>query len=242
VDLSYRFVRVAIDHPVEAGGFGTLRDGHSHSPSLGLMHSVTQRLAIGGRGELRREYIEGVGDPVIEGTEESFNVGSVTGEFSYSLSPVTIINGGGGISQLEVVQAGLSTLAPTYHGGIDHQARRFRINASYRHSFEQLFGFGTLGTANSFYGSITVPLADRLYYLKGSAAYSRTRGVEEIGTAFNFDSLWMNATVGRQLSQWVRAEGFVSVANQRQQIGFWPGANRFRFGVQFVTSKLMRMQ
>jgi hypothetical protein len=87
-----------------------------------------------------------------------------------------------------------------------------------------------------------MPLADRLYYLKGTVAYSRSEGVEEIGTAFNFDSLWLNATVGRQLSPRVRAEGFLSVANQRQQIGFWPGANRHRFGVQFVTSKPMRMQ
>ena len=238
VDLSYYFQRVTLDRPEGFVGPGTLHDGHSWAPALGVMHGLSERLAIGGRGELRREYVSGPPDQ----PDERFDVGSATGEFTYRLSPVTIINGGAGVTRLQILDTYVDTVAPTFHGGFDHQRRRVRVNASFERAFQQLYGFGTLAYTNTFYGSITMPLADRLYYLKGTVSYNRTDAIEEIGIGFNIDSLWLDATVGRQLTPYVRAEGFVTVSNQSQQVGLWPGANRHRFGIQIVTSKPMRKQ
>jgi hypothetical protein len=237
LDATYRFERVSIDRPIEAAIFGILRDGYSHAPAIGITRAFTERLSIGGRGEFRREIISGLDETY----DDTYDVQTATGEFAYDASRSTSISGGVGVSRLATVYFG-GTTSPTFHLGFTHQIRRLEFGARYERAFRPLFGFGVLGTSNSFSGDATMPLGeDRLYYLKANLSYNRTDPVEEIGLAFDFDSLWLNASVGRQLRPWVRGEAFVTVASQSSQIG-WPGANRHRIGVQFVTSMPLRIQ
>ena len=84
-----------------------------------------------------------------------------------------------------------------------------------------------------------VPLREREYYVTTELAYSRTQPVTELGLGFELDTLWTDVAVGRQLGEWVRGEAFLSVSHQGSSGG---GSNRTRVGIQFVTSKPLRMQ
>jgi hypothetical protein len=236
VDLAYRFERVNIDRPPELDVFGTLRDGHSHTPSVRFMRAASERLSIGARAEYRREDINGMAQP--------FDVQSATGEFSYRVTPRTSITGGGGVSRVLIVDSTLSTTAPTYHGGFSHQLRFATFDARYERAFLPLFGFGTVGTTDSFVAAGEFPLGEeRRYYLKGELAYARTRPVHDIGIGFDLDSVWTNASIGRQLTLWLRGEAFVSIASQSSNFTIFPGdANRHRVGVQVILSRPMRLQ
>ena len=149
------------------------------------------------------------------------------------------IFGGGGASRLEVVDIGAVTIAPTFHGGFEQTARGMRLRAQYQRAFRPLFGFGSLASNHTVSASVLVPLREREYYVTTELAYSRTQPVTELGLGFELDTLWTDVAVGRQLGEWVRGEAFLSVSHQGSSGG---GSNRTRVGIQFVTSKPLRMQ
>jgi hypothetical protein len=188
---------------------------------------------MGGTGEYRREHV-GEGGGI-------FDVGSLTAEFSYRWSPAMAVFGGGGVSQLTTVDLDLQTVAPTYHAGFDRHLRTLSIQGHYAHAMDQLYGFGTIASNDTFTGDAFVPLADRLYYVDVVVSYTRSQPIEDIGVALlDLRTLWSNAAVGRQLTPWLRGEAFVSLA--RQASPFTDSTNRLRIGVQIVTSKPLRIQ
>jgi hypothetical protein len=230
----YRFEQVVLDEPATASllPFRQLRDGHSHAVSTGFTRDFSERLSLGVTGELRREYVGDFGG--------EFEIRTLTGEFSYHWTPALSVSGGGGISQLNTLNLDLQSASPTYHGGFERRLRTFSVSSRFDHGLQQLYGFGTLAATNTFTGMAFVPLADRLYYLNLSVAYSRTSPITDINFGLNVRTLWTDATVGRQLKPWLRGEGFVGVAHQGA-----PGtdsSNRLRVGIQIVTSKPLRIQ
>ena len=236
-DVNYRFESVVIDNRPDALALvGTLRDGFSHTPSVGVTRALSERLSIGGRGEFRREYVYDV--------DRTFDIQSGTGEFSYQVSPRTSISGGAGVSWLQLVDTQATRTSPTYHFGFSHATRLAKLDANYQHSFQPLFGFGSIGNTDSFSASATVPLdEDHVYFLKAEASYNRSDPINEFDIGFDFDTLWLNASVSRQLNSWVRAEGFISVSAQTSDTLIWPGGtNRHRIGIQLVTSKPLRIK
>ena len=228
----YRFQRVIFDDASETQGFGQLRDGSTHSQSLGFMREFSTRLSIGATAEHR---LDNVGE-----LDQQFEIMTLTGQFSLRLDSSSSISGGGGASNLENVTAGFSSTAPTFHGGYTRSLRTLRLNAFYSHGFEQLFGFGTLVGSDTFSGSAFVPLADRLYYLDASMAYTRSDPSRGVGFGFDYTTMWSNVTVGRQLTPYLRGEGFVSFAHQSSNGP--DSTNHTRVGIQIVTSKPMRIQ
>ena len=231
INGAYRFQRVTFDQP-EIGGFSQLRDGYNHAQSLGFMREFSARLSVGATGEYRRDSVGEV--------DQQFEVKTITGEFSLQLSTSSSISGGGGVSQLENVWADYGTTAPAFHGGFEHALRTLRLSAHYSRGFEQAYGFGTLIGSDTFSGSAFVPLADRLYYLEASTAYTRSDPGRSLDIGFEYSTLWSNVAVGRQLTPYLRGEGFVSFAHQSSNGP--DSTNHTRVGIQIVTSKPMRIQ
>jgi hypothetical protein len=95
---SYRFEHVAVDRSA-TGLYGLLRDGYSHTPSLGFTREFTSRLSLGAQGEYRREFI-GSSD----GFEDRYDVRTANATFSYRWRAGMSIFGGAGASQLESLE------------------------------------------------------------------------------------------------------------------------------------------
>ena len=230
VQGGYRFSRVTFDQD-QSFQNEWLTEGHSHAPFLTILHTVSTRLTMGGSAEYRRENVEN-GQP--------FDVQTATAQFAYRLSGDTTVTGGGGVSRLRLIYIGLQTTAPTAHLAVDHRVRRLRIGGSVEHAFVPIYGFGTMAMTDTFSGYITTPLLDRRYYLSGNVSYSRGNPTEDVGIGFNFDTLWLSASVGRRLAPWLSAEGYVTVS--QQDSASQASTDRTRVGVQFVTSKPMRIE
>jgi len=233
VNGAYRFQGVSFEDDIPAtGGFGQLRDGYTQSQTVGFMREFSTRLSLGAGGEYRRDNIGEV--------EYQFEVKTVTGQFSYRLDSTSTIFGGGGASSLESPGTGEGTTAPTFHAGFDRVMRSLRLNASYSRGFEQLFGFGSLVGSDTFTGGAFVPFAERVYYLDASLTYTHSDPGRSLGIGFEYTTLWSNVAVGRQLTPYLRGEGFVSFAHQSSNGP--DSTNHTRIGIQIVTSKPMRIQ
>jgi len=228
---AYRFNLVTFEPP-ETGGFSQLRDGYNHAQSLGFMRQFSTKLSVGATGEYRRDNVGEV--------DQQFAIKTVTGEFSLRLGTSSSIFGGGGVSQLENVWADYATTAPAFHGGFERAMRTLRLSAHYSRGFEQAYGFGTLVGSDTFSGTAFVPLADRLYYLNAQLTYTRSDPGRGLDVGFEYTTMWSNVTVGRQLTPYLRGEGFLSFAHQSSSGP--DSTNHTRLGIQIVTSKPMRIQ
>lgn len=228
----YRFQRVTFDQGPAAALFGQMRNGYTHNPYLGFMREFSTRLSFGATAQYRRDNF---GDELQE-----FDVRSLTGEFSLKLTSASSLTGGGGASKLTTVFTGDSTTSPTFHAAYNRAMRSFRLSANYSRGFEAVYGFGTLAGSDTFSASAYVPLADRLYYLDAVLAYTHTDSVRGLDFGIDYATTWSNVTVGRQLTPYLRGEGFISFAHQSSA---GPGStNRTRVGIQIVTGKPMRIQ
>ncbi len=232
INGGYRFQSVTFDESSAGAFFGDLRNGYTHNPFLGFMREFSTRLSIGATAQYRRDNF---GDVLQE-----FDVRSLTGEFSLKLTPSSSLTGGGGASRLTTVFTGDSTTSPTYHAAYDRAMRSFRLSAQYSRGFEAIYGFGTLAGSDTFSASAYVPLADRLYYLDAVIAYTHTNSVRGLDFGIDYATTWSNVTVGRQLTPYLRGEGFISFAHQ--SAAGPDSTNRTRVGIQIVTAKPMRIQ
>lgn len=231
VDAEVRVSRVTLDQDQSLAYLEFLRAGDSIAPSVRVLRAMSARLTLGSRGEFRRENIADT---------DTFDIGTVTGEFVYRASASTTINGGAGVSRLVVYGFETTKTAPTLHAGVEHRIGRAEFSGGYERAFRPMFGFGSLATSDAVSGEVTMPLRDRVYYLAGSVAYNRSTPVEELGIGFDQESLWATLAMGRRLAPWLSAEGYVTVTRQGSTL--FDTFNRTRIGVQFVTSKPVRIQ
>ena len=84
------------------------------------------------------------------------------------------------------------------------------------------------------------PSATAAFTATGSTTFTRTAPVEELGLDFQLDSLSINGSLGYQVAPWLRTEGFVSSTHQTSTAR--GNVDRLRLGVQFVTSKPVRIE
>jgi len=231
VQGGYQFSRVTLGHDHSIGTLEGLREGHSHAPFVTVHHTLTSRLTIGGSAEYRRELVE---------DGNTFDLKTATAVIVYRLGGETTLSGGGGISRLQVLFLGGQTTSPTGHVSLDHQVRRLRFGGTLEHAYLPVYGVGTVAMTDTFTGYVTTPLLDRLYYLSSNVTYSRGNPVEDIGIGLDFDTLYLNASVGRRLAPWLSAEGYITVS--LQDSNSQGSTDRTRVGVQFVTSKPLRIQ
>lgn len=237
---SYRFERVSLDNGFGSNQFvtplGSLRDGYSHSPSLGFSREMSSRLSLGATAAYSRQYV-GDGGFFLG---QTYDIKTLTGELSYRWSAVTSLTAGAGVSVLDETNTELQTTSPAFHIGVARQMRVWRLGGRYERSIQQLFGFGTLAPTHSVSGDAYVPFGDRRYYLAATVTYVKTNTIENLPLGINLSTLWTNVAVGRQLLPRLRGEAYFSVA--RQDGGTSDSASRTRVGIQLVTSKPLRIQ
>jgi hypothetical protein len=242
---SIRFDRETPDDPDQFLRY--LRNGHSYSPSVSTMYSISQHVSLGGSWSYRHSV---VGDD-----QEVFNVQNLTGELAWQVAEHTTVRGGAGASYLKsdttplasastlnttVVPAPIERWGPAYHVGLDHLAGAVSVSGNYERSFVPSIGFGGLNANQRVSASAHVPFAGGRLIAGGNVAYGIIEPVDLFGVDFTLHSLWTQGTFGYQITRWLRTEAFV---NRSHQTSTARGlVDRTRVGIEFVTAKPVRIQ
>ncbi|HTM02129.1 MAG TPA: hypothetical protein VL173_01390 [Vicinamibacterales bacterium] len=225
-----RFERVGDQAPTEFDRY--LRSGYSWSPSLGVMHGISQRVSVG--AALSYGHTE------VDSGLNKFNVYTETAELSYQTGPHTTVRGGAGASYLTSSTDDISLWGPAYHVSLEHKAGRVSVDGRYEHTFVPSIGFGGANASQRMSASAHVPVAQGRWIFGGSLGYGEIAPIEQLDINFTVHSLWTQGTVGYQISPWLRAEGFL---NRTHQTSTARGLiDRTRVGIEFVTSKPVRIQ
>ncbi len=227
----YQFQRAQFDRNTSQG-FEFLRGGHSHAPSLQLVHRLTRRFGVGGAWDYRQADVGG--------GEQTFEVQDLTGNVSYQVLETTTLSGSAGASYLRVSNTGVTTWGPAFSGALEHRRGRTTVTASYERAFLPSFSFGGLTANQTMAVDVRVPFANDRAYVSGGIGYSRTEPVEALGVGFRVNSRFTSASVGYQVARWLRTEGFLNLSHQDSTARGL--VDRTRVGFQFVTFKPVRIQ
>ncbi len=233
VETEYRFQHLRFDREADDPRFALLQSGHSHSPAVRLTRTLSPRLGVGGEWQYRYSRLEGF--------DTAFAVQNLLGTASYQVGPSTSISAAFGGSRLQVMSTDASRWGPSIRAGIEHQVQRVSMSARYARAFAPSFAFGGLTGSQLFSASVRTPLSagGRLGAGAGTT-FSRSTPVEELGVGFQLDSLTIQGTVDYQISRWLRSEGFVTSSHQTSNAG--GNVDRLRVGIQFITSKPLRIE
>jgi hypothetical protein len=232
IEGEYQFEHIRFDQGQVDVPNQFLLGGYSHAPTIRVVHDVSSRLSVNGGWTIRHANLQhGV---------ETFDVYTGDGEVSYQVSNTTKVTGGAGASRLSVSDTTVSTWGPTFRGVVEQRAGRTLLSALYTRAFVPSFGFGGLTATQTMSAQAHVPFAANRYYVDGGVSYGRTNPVEALGLGYRLDSVWTNASVGYRISRWMAAEGFYSGSHQNSTAR--GNVDRTRIGVQFITSRPVRIQ
>ena len=232
IEGEYAFQHVRFDETKAELSSEFLRGGYSQEPGLRVIHEVTSRLSVTGAWSYRHANLQ-------QG-QQLFDVQNGGGEVSYRVSSTTTVTGGLGASRLRVSNIELTKWGPTLRGSIEQKAGRTLLSARYERAFVPSFGFGGLTANQALSANAHVPFSAGRYYVDGGLSYGRTQPVKELGIGFQLDSIWASASFGYHVSRWLRTEAFFSSSHQNSTAR--GDIDRTRIGVQFITSKPVRIQ
>ncbi len=233
IDGEYRFQTVRFDQDQENPQFLFLNGGRAHSAGARVTNALRQRLSVGAEWQFRRAELDRF--------DESFDVQTLAGTAGVRVGANTSFTVAAGTSYLKVATTGEDVWGPSVQATFDQQIRRAVITASYFRSFVPTFSFGGVTANQLFSSNVRAPLTTggRLS-LSAGMSLSRTSPVEEIGAAFEVNSLSLNTALSYQVAPWLRTEGFVTSSHQDSSLR--GKFDRLRIGVQFVTFKPVRIE
>jgi hypothetical protein len=226
---SYAFQWVEFDRDPR---FQRLRGGHQHSPSVELKYAFSRRLDVGGAWMYHHASIDGA-EEIIDSQQ-----GAVVAE--YVLGPETKIRGMAGAAYLRVAETGESRTGPAYGASVSHLIREVAIDGGFDRSFVPSFGFGGMTAKQEVYARVHVPFARGRMFASGGVAFRRNTPVLTTSFPIELSTTWTNGTFGYAITRWLRTEAFVTVNHQTSSAQ--GNVDRTRVGIQFVTSKPMRIQ
>jgi hypothetical protein len=212
--------------------FRFLQGGHAHSPSVELEYALHRHVKLGGVYVYRHM--------VIDAGEEIIASHRAQGTAQFQLGPTTTLRARAGLDYLSLLETTETKSGPSYGAGISQRIQAASIDASYERAFMPSFGFGGLTAYQTFRVGSTVPFAAGRAFVTGGLTYRRTDPVVLSDVIVELDSYWTYASAGYFVARWLRMEGFLTV--NRQISSAQGNVERTRVGIQFVTSKPVRIQ
>jgi hypothetical protein len=176
----------------------------------------------------------------IDAGEEIIGSHRVQGTAQIQVGPTTTVRGRAGVDYLLLVDTTVTESGPSYGAGISQRIQHVSIDASYERALLASFGFGGLTAYQTFRAGATVPFAAGRAFVTGGITYRRSDPVVLRDVLVELDSYWTYASAGYSVARWLRAEGFLTM--NRQVSSAQGNVERTRVGIQFVTSKPVRIQ
>ncbi len=212
--------------------FRFLQGGHLHSPSAEVEYALHRHVKLGGVYVYRHM--------VIDAGEEIIASHRAQGTAQFQLGPSTSLRARAGVDHLTLLDTTEKKSGPSYGAGITQRIRLASIDASYERAFMASFGFGGLTAYQTYRVGATVPFAAGRAFVTGGLTYRRTDPVVLQDVIVELDSYWTYASAGYFVARWLRMEGVLTV--NRQVSSAQGNVERTRVGIQFVTSKPVRIQ
>lgn len=211
-----------------------LRGGYSNGAAGFYRYKATPRIRVGARYELR--------DTIIAQGADEFLFHNWLGTVEYDLGPHSTISGGAGVSALRVVSTGETIFGPALHGEVKQEIERAVLGIRFDRSFVPSYGFGGTTRSESLAASALVPfLQGRLTWYSGVSARRSQPLLTLRPDDVQLQSYWLQTSLGYGLARWLRVEGYFAGTYQNTLLA-GGRIERNRVGVQFVTTKPMRIQ
>ena len=212
--------------------FRFLQGGHLHSPSMEVDYALHRHVRFGALYAYRHM--------VIDAGEEIIASHRAQGTAQFQVGPTTSLRARAGIDRMALLDTTDTRQGPSYGGGITQRIHLASIEASYERALMPSFGFGGLTAYQTYKVGATVPFATGRAFVTGGVTYRRTDPVVLRNVLVELDSYWTYASAGYFVARWLRMEGILTV--NRQISSAQGDVERTRVGIQFVTSKPMRIQ
>ena len=228
----YMFQWIDFDRDLEGGDFRFLQGGHAHSPSAAFTYALSRRVSLGGLYQYRHV--------VIDAGEEVFDSHKSQVTASLQVTPTTSVYGRGGMDYLKLVNTGDTRRGPSYAAGFTQRFRHAVVDAGYERQFMPSFGFGGLTASRTMRAGFSLPFAAGRGSAGASFSLRRTDPVVLRDILVELESYWTQINAGYAVARWLRIEGFVTMTQQYSSAQ--GDVQRTRVGIQFVTSKPVRIQ
>jgi hypothetical protein len=230
---SYNFQWVSFNSTAEFAN--VLRGGHNQGATLGWKRAVSDSLSLTADYEFQRATVTErvAGNPVGD-----FNIHNGWVGVEARLSPTLHAFAAGGIARVGVSAFGPPKTGPAWRSGLTYQRRKTGVDLSYSRSFVPSYSFG--GTIQN--EDLTTRLRQVFSRrLSGQASFSWRSNQALTPNEPDLRSLWLEGTLGYNVQNWLRVEGFF--VRSRQSIDR-PGGllDRNRVGFQIVTSNPVRIR
>jgi hypothetical protein len=228
----YVFQWVDFDRQTEGPDFRFLQGGHSHNPSLEYEYALTRRVKLGGLYMYR--YV------VIDAGEEIFGTHRAQGVVQAQLTPTTSMYARVGIDHVKLITDDQERSGPSYAAGVTQRIRRAVLSGAFERAFMPTFGFGALTASRTLQASFSMPFASGRASAGASFTYRSNDPVVLSDILVKLDSYWTQVNAGYAVARWLRVEGFMTLTQQYSSAQ--GDVERTRIGIQFVTSKPVRIQ
>ncbi|MGH9346654.1 MAG: hypothetical protein ACRD26_05240 [Vicinamibacterales bacterium] len=228
----YMFQWVSFDRGERLDEFRFLRGGYAHSPTAEIEYALGRRFKVGALYLYRYT--------VIDAGEEVVGTHRAQGTVQYVAGPSTSIHGRAGFDHLAVADTTDARTGPSFGGGITQRIGEAALNVSYERAFVPSFGFGALTAHQVLRAGTNIPFAGGRAFVGGGVTYRRSDPVILRDVLVQLDSVWTQVVGGYSVARWLRIEGFVNVNHQVSSAR--GNVERTRVGIQFVTSKPVRIQ
>jgi hypothetical protein len=209
-----------------------LQGGSAHNITIGGRQALSSRLKVGADYTIQRATV----GQALE--LRDFTIQNAEAVVSYQLSPTVSIEGGGGISRVELPGEGGARTGPAGHFSLVKRTEYARFSVSTMRSFVPAFGFGGSLRNQDVRGGVRVPFARNRAYVDGGITWRKSDPVlrEELGIT----AVWMDTSVGYSFQRWLKLEAFYNGGFQETTV-VGGRVDRNRIGVQVVTSHPMRL-
>jgi hypothetical protein len=217
-----------LDTPISS----LLQGGRSHSVTFGARQSLSSRVKVGGDYTIQRAT---VGKDL---EAEGFTIQNAEGIISYQAMPTVTVEGGAGLSHLELPGEDPRT-GPAGHVALRKRTEYALLSVSAMRSFVPAFGFGGSIRNQELLASVRVPFSRNRAFVDAGIAWRNSEPVlqRELG----LEAVVVQTSVGYAFQRWLRLEAFYNGATQQSTV-VGGRIDRNRIGVQVVTAHPMRLR
>lgn len=211
---------------------GVLNGGTINGVRATLRRRLSERLAVGAEGRVRRSDLTRI-DPRVIWLQDA---GAL---MDYRLTPHVTVVVAAGLSRLNDSRFETTRQSPYYRAQLDRSVEHMSAGVAFERSYMPSFGFSGSNDTQELRGYVRLPFSQNRLYVQSDGLWRRSNPF--FADEIRLDTWIVTNTVGYALTRWMRVQA--SHAYSRQDSIITGGeVDRHRAGVQLVVSQPMRIR
>ena len=197
-----------------------------------IRHRLSERLAVGAEGRIRRSDLTREEPRVLW-----FQDAGAT--LDYRLTEFVTFGVAAGLSHLRDSRFDRSRTSPYYRAELERQAEHTSAGIIFERSYAPSFGFTGSNDNRELRAYVRIPFSQKRFYVESDGIWRRSNRffAEEI----SLDTFMTNNTFGYSVTRWLRMEAYHGFSRQ-DSIITGGEVTRHRAGAQLVVSQPMRIR